>query len=193
MGTDYDYFTARGLQQTAPESLNAAVRRVLDAMPTVLYGEPADELTAHERQALIEGGVNLDSKPSGDPLAATAVQFAALIESSLSTRGAAERLDIPENRVRQMIARRTLYSILLDNRRYIPIFQFQQSGPLVPNITKVNTALSPDLHPAEVLAWYTEPDPDLFLSDDVDTCVSPLAWLHSGGSVMKLTMLARRL
>ena len=40
MGTDYDYFTARGLHQTAPESLNAAVRRVLDAMPTVLYGDP---------------------------------------------------------------------------------------------------------------------------------------------------------
>ncbi len=193
MGTDYDYFTARGLRQTAPESLNAAVRRVLDAMPTVLYGETADELTADERQALIEGGVNLDSEPAGNPLAATAVQFAALTESSLSTRAAAERLEIPENRVRQMIARRTLYSILLDNRRYIPIFQFEQSGSLVPNITKVNTALSPDLHPVEVYAWYTEPDPDLFLGDDVDTCVSPLAWLRSGGAVMRLTMLARRL
>ena len=193
MGTDYDYFTARGLHQTAPESLNAALRRVLDAMPTVLYGEPADELTADERQALIEGGVNLDSEPPADPLAATAVQFAALTESSLSTREAAERLEIPENRVRQMIARRTLYSILLDNRRYIPIFQFEQSGPLAPNITKVNTALSPDLHPVEVYAWYTEPDPDLFLGDEVDTCVSPLAWLRSGGAVMRLTTLARRL
>ena len=111
MGTDYDYFTARGLHQTAPKSLNAALRRVLDAMPTVLYGEPADELTADERQALIEGGVNLDSEPASDPLAATAVQFAAITENSLSTREAAERLEIPENRVRQMIARRTLYSI----------------------------------------------------------------------------------
>ncbi len=63
----------------------------------------------------------------------------------------------------------------------------------MPNIAKVNTALSPDLHPVEVYAWYTAPDPDLFLDDDVDTCVSPLAWLRSGGAVMRLTMLARRL
>ncbi len=57
----------------------------------------------------------------------------------------------------------------------------------------LNAALSPDLHPVEVYSWYTEPDPDLFLGDEVDTCVSPLAWLRSGGSVMRLTMLARRL
>ena len=35
-----DYFTARGLRATAPENLNVALRMVLDAMPTVLYGEP---------------------------------------------------------------------------------------------------------------------------------------------------------
>ena len=91
-----------------------------------------------------------------------------------------------------MIARRTLYSILLDNRRYIPVFQFERDGSLVPNITKVNAAFSPDLHPVEVFAWYTEPDPDLFLGDDIDTCVSPLAWLRNGGPVQKLAMLARR-
>lgn len=92
-----------------------------------------------------------------------------------------------------MIARRTLYSILLDNRRYIPVFQFEQGGALVPNITRVNTALSPDLHPVEVFAWYTEPDPDLFLGDDIENCVSPLAWLRGGGPVQKLATLARHL
>ena len=34
-----DYFTVRGLRPTAPEGLNAALRRVLDTMPTLLYGE----------------------------------------------------------------------------------------------------------------------------------------------------------
>ena len=191
--TDYDYFTARGLRATAPEDLNAALRKALDAMPTVLYGEPAEELTAEERETLIEGGVNMKAQPKADPLAQTAVQYAAIIESSLATKEAARRLSVPENRIRQMIARRTLYSILLDNRRYIPHFQFDQGGPLIPNITKVNAALSPDLHPVEVYDWYTQPDPDLFIGDDVDACLSPLAWLRSGGAVRSLTMLARRL
>ena len=33
-----DYFTIRGLAPTAPETLNAALRQGLDAMPTMLYG-----------------------------------------------------------------------------------------------------------------------------------------------------------
>ena len=83
---DYDYFRARGLRSAAPDRLNASLRTVLDAMPTVLYGEPAGELTPEEQQALIEGGVRVESVPNGDPLAATAVQYAALIETSLSRR-----------------------------------------------------------------------------------------------------------
>jgi len=190
---EYDYFTARGLRPTAPESLNAALREVLDAMPAVLYGEPSGELTPAERAVLKEGGVDLEATPKRDPLAETAVQFAAMIQSSPTTKEIAHRLGIPESQVRQMIARRTLYSILLNNRRYIPLFQFEKDGALVPNITKVNATLSPDLHPVEVYDWYTQPDPDLFLGDDVDATLSPLSWLRSGGDVKKLVMLARRL
>ena len=40
-----------------------------------------------------------------------------------------------------MIARRTLYSVLLDSRRRILAFQFAPNGGLVPNIAKVNAAL----------------------------------------------------
>ena len=190
---DYDYFRARGLSSATPDRLNSALRTVLDAMPTVLHGGATGELTPEEQQALIDGGVDLESAPTTDPLAETAVQFAAIIETSLSTKAAGERLGIPENRIRQMIARRTLYSVLIDNRRHIPAFQFERDGSLTPNIAKVNAALSADLHPVEVFAWYTEPDPDLFLGDDVDECVSPLAWLRSGGSVQKVAALARRL
>jgi hypothetical protein len=170
----YDYFTSRGLRPTAPEGLNAALRLVLDEMPTMLYGEPTEELTSEEQSE-------------------TAVQYAAIIESSLTTKEAATRMAIPESQVRQMIARRTLYSILLNNRRYIPIFQFEKDGPLVANITKVNAALSPDLHPVEVYDWFTQPDSDLFVGDDVDATMSPLSWLRSGGDVKKLVMLGRRL
>ncbi len=190
---NHDYFRARGLSSAAPDRLNSALRKVLDAMPTVLHGEAAGELTLEEQQVLKEGGVRLDSSSASDPLADTVVQYAAIIDTSLSTKTAGQRLGIPESRVRQMIARRSLYSILHNNRRFLPSFQFELDGSLTPNITRVNAALSPDLHPVEVFAWYTEPDPDLFLGDDVDACISPLAWLRSGGAVQKVATLARRL
>ena len=186
-----DYFTVRGLAPTAPETLNAALRQVLDAMPTMLYGEPLRELTEAEREVLINGGVRLDAEPQGDPLAATTAQFAALVSTSLTTKEAAKRLGVPESRVRQMIAQRTLYSVLLNSRRRIPAFQFAQRGGLVPNIAKVNAALPEDLHPVEVQAWYTQPHTDLFLGDDVDARVSPLDWLRSGGEVNRAAQLAR--
>lgn len=191
--TATDYFSTRGLQPTTPEGLNAALRLVLDSMPTLLYGEPEDELTAEEQAVLKEGGIDLDTAINRDPIAETVVQFAALIESSLTIKAAAKRMGKPESHVRQMIARRTLYSILLDNRRYIPIFQFKRRGGLVANITKVNAALRPDLHPVEVYEWYTEPDPDLYLSDDIDQTVSPIAWLSSGRDYKALVTLAKRL
>ena len=201
-----DYFTVRGLAPTAPATLNAALRQVLDAMPTMLYGEPSGELTEAEREVLIDGGVRLDAKPQGDPLAATTAQFAALVSTSLTTKEAATRLGMPESRIRQMIARRTLYSVLLDNRRHIPAFQFarrggssRRAGPspstaegvLVPNIAKVNAALPDDLHPVEVQTWYTQPHVDLFIGDDVDARVSPLDWLRSGGDASRVAQLAR--
>ena len=186
-----DYFTVRGLAPTAPETLNSALREVLDAMPTMLYGDPIQELTDTECEVLVKGGLRLDAEPQGDPLAATMIQFAALISTSLTTKEAAQRLGVPESRVRQMVARRTLYGVLLNSRRRIPAFQFAQGGGLVPNIAKVNAALPEDLHPVEVQAWYTQPHADLFVGDDLDACVSPLDWLRSGGEVNRVVQLVR--
>jgi hypothetical protein len=190
--TAVDYFTARGLSSTAPEDLNAALRLVLDTMPTLLYGEPADDLTAEEQRVLKESGVDLTTVVNQDPVAETAVQFAAIIESSLSIKEAALRMEKPESQVRQMIARRTLYSVLLDNRRFIPLFQFRKDGGLLPNITKVNAALSADLHPVEVFEWYTQPDPELYLGDALEQTVSPIAWLLAGADYQTLVTLAKR-
>lgn len=90
-----------------------------------------------------------------------------------TTKEAAKRLGAPESRIRQMIARRTLYSVLLNSRQRIPVFQFAQRGGLVPNIAKVNAALPEDLHPVEVQAWYTQPHGDLFIGDDLDARAVP--------------------
>ena len=92
-----------------------------------------------------------------------------------------------------MIARRALYSILLNNRRYIPIFQFRKDGSLIPQITKVNAAMRADLHPVEVFEWYTEPDPDLYINDNIDQTVSPITWLSSAQDYRTVVTLAKRL
>ena len=187
------YLSMRGMREATAGQLNEALRTVLDAMPAVLYGPSAENLTEHEQAVLRDGGVDLYAATDHDPIAGTALQYAAIVETGLTTGEVAGRLGIPENQVRQMIARGTLYSFLLNNRRLIPIFQFERSGPLVANITKVNAALSPDLHPVEVQEWYTQADPDLFAGGDIDAVMSPLAWLRSGGTVKKVAMLARRL
>ena len=187
------YLSMRGMRQTTAEQLNEALQMVLDAMPTVLYGPSTEDLTQQEQAMLRDGGVDLYTAIERDPIAETALQYAAIVKTSLTTREVARRLGIPANQVRQMIARGTLYSFLLNNRRLIPIFQFERTGPLVPNITKVNAVLSPDLHPVEVQDWYTQSDPDLFAGGEIEAIMSPLAWLRSGGDVKKVTMLARRL
>ncbi len=188
-----DYFTARGLQSTAPESLNASLRLVLDTMPTLLYGEPSDELTAEEQAILKAGGIDFNRLLKKDPLVETAVKFAAIIETSLSIKVAAKQLDKGDSQIRQMIARRTLHSILLDNRRFIPAFQFKKNGAMIPQITKVNAALRADLHPVEVFEWFTEADPNLTTNDDSDQTVSPLSWLNSAQDYRTVVKLAKRL
>ncbi len=187
------YLSMRGMREATAEELNEALRMVLDAMPAVLYGPSTENLTEHEQAVLRDGGVDLCASTDHDPITSTALQYAAMVETSLTTGEVSRRLAIPENQVRQMIARRTLYSFLLNNRRLIPIFQFARAGPLVANITKVNAALSPDLHPVEVQEWYTQADPDLFAGGEIAAVMSPLAWLQSGRAVKKVTMLARRL
>lgn len=159
----------------------------------MLYDVTTTELSVGERRVLIDAGVDLNAPPRSDPLAATAELHAAIIDTSLTTNQAAERMSMPLDRLRQMIVRRTLYSVVLDNRRYIPLFQFDKVGGLVRNITKVNAALPVDLHPVDVFDWYTKPDPDLFAGDDVDEPMSPLAWLGCGGDIRSVMVLVRRL
>jgi hypothetical protein len=187
------YLQARGLR-TSPKALNEALRLALETMPVMLYGETSEELTTAEQAVLRRGGLVLEEQPGPDPLAETAAKFAAIISSSLTTSEAGKRLGQSPGRIRQMIAERSLYSILLEGRRYIPIFQFLEDGQrLVPNIGRVNAALDPELHPVEVFNWYTQPNPDLFVDDDIEKTVSPLDWLKAGLPVETVVHLAKQL
>lgn len=140
-----------------------------------------------------EGGLTLERTAGPDPLAHTAVKYAAIVKRSLSTKAVSERLGLATSRIRQMIADHSLYSFLIDGGRCIPDFQFEADGRLVPNITRVNKAINPRMHPVEVYNWLHQPHVDLYLGEDIDNVVSPLNWLKGGQDIERLLLLAGRL
>lgn len=184
---------ARGLRETDPQVLNGALAAVLDGMEPLAYGDAQGGLPAAEQAVLRAGGLDLEPQSGPDPLARTAVKYAAIVERSLTSREVAERLRLAGGRVRQLIADRSLYSFLMDSRRLIPEFQFLPDGGLVPNIAVVNRVLSPRLHPVEVFNWLHARNSDLFRDEDLDATVSPLDWLKAGYDASRVALLARRL
>lgn len=193
MATSTNYLHARGLSEGDPKALNESLRVVLESWEPLAYGDPTKGLTAEEQAVLRDGGLTLEVTPGPDPLAQTAVKYAAIIERSLSTKEASERLGVAGSRIRQMIADRSLYSFLVDGVRYIPEFQFILDGKLVPNITQVNRVLDPTLHPVEVYNWLHLPNNDLFLDENMDDTVCPLDWLKAGQNTERVVQLAEQL
>ena len=184
---------SRGLRETDPHVLNNALAAVLDGMERLAYGDAPGGLPAAEQAVLRAGGLDLEPQRGLDPLAMTAVKYAAIVERSLTSREVGERLQLTSGRVRQLIADRSLYSFLMGARRLIPRFQFEPDGGLVPNIAAVNRALSARLHPVEVFNWLHARNDDLFRDDDLDVTVSPLDWLKAGYDASRVALLARRL
>ncbi len=187
------YLTSRGLKETDPQVLNSALAAVLDGIEPLAYGDAPGGLPAAEQAVLRAGGLQLEPQPGLDPLAMTAVKYAAIVEGSLTAREVGERLNLTGGRVRQLIADRSLYSFLMGSRRLIPRFQFRPDGGLVPNIAVVNRVLSPGLHPVEVFNWLHARNADLFRDEDLDATVSPLDWLKAGYEAARVALLARRL
>jgi hypothetical protein len=176
------YFQARGLRAPAPKSLNTSLHLALDNMRAILYSPTIEDLTEPEQIAIRSAGLDIDRRTTAEPLMKTAVKFAAILESSFTPAEAAMRLNVSPGRLRQLIADHSLFSIRLEARRFVPVFQFQspEATRLVPNIGLVNRALDLDLHPVEVLNWYTTANPDLVSPSDPGVAVSPLAWLKAG-------------
>ena len=150
-------------------------------------------LPAAEQAVLREGGLNLEPRPGPDPLAMTAVKYAAIMQGSLTSPEVSVRLGLADSSVRQLIADRSLYTFRRDSRRLVPEVQFLPEGGLVPNITRVNRALGARLHPVEVFNWFHARNPDLILDDDGGATVSPLEWLKAGYDADLVASLASRL
>ncbi len=182
---DQLYFQAHGLEVTEPEALEEAVRLAVQRLPVGLYTESARSLTEDEIKLLRAGGLSPATEPGPDPLTETTVAFAALLQTSLTTTQAAERLGVHISRVRQLLAG-PLYGFQLEGHWRIPRFQFGDRG-LVPNIEQVNAALNRSLHPVALYRWYTTPDPDL---ETEAGPVSPLAWLAAGYDPLAVRTLA---
>ena len=162
-------------------------------MEPLTYGDAPDGLPAAEQALVRAAGLDLEPQHRSDPLAMTAVKYAAIVARSLTSQQVGERLGLAGGRVRPLIADRSLYSFLMGNRRLIPRFQFLPDGGLVPNIAVVNRALSPRLHPVEVFNWLHTRNADLFRDEDLDVTVSPLDWLRAGCDASPVALLARRL
>lgn len=132
------FLASRGLRETDPQVLNSALAAVLDRMEPLTYGDAPRGLPAAEQAMLRAGGLDLEPQPGSDPLAMTAVKYAAIVARSLTPRQVGERLGLAGGRVRQLIADRSLYSFRMGTRRLIPRFLFLPDGGLVPNIAVVN-------------------------------------------------------
>ena len=187
----------RGIKRS-PEDIAEEARHlvlyVISEMPTGRWAtDPKKEFSEEEIMALEEGGLDLSPQEAGpDPLACTAAKYVALLASALTTKEAAEVLEVGESRVRQRLRERTLYSVKAGRENRLPAFQFE-GGKEVPGIAQVLKHVDRSLHPVAVLNWFMLPNPDLFLDEEETGSVSPRHWLLSGGDPEILARLAEEL
>jgi hypothetical protein len=148
-------------------------------------GEPEREFTTEEAEVLQRGGLDLssdDDENREDALGVTAVRYALMLASALSTAEAADRLGVSEGRVRQRLKEGSLYGVRTPKGHRLPAFQFTDTGGEVPNVGALLRPLDGDLHPVAVENWFTLPDPDLYLDGNDENPISPREWLLAGGS-----------
>lgn len=186
------YLHAHGIE-VAPEILDRMVRTAVERLAETVRGPTREELTRAEASVLEDGSFDLSARELGskDPVAQAAAVHAALLETGLTTRQAAETLDVHPSRIRQRLRDRTLYGIRADSRWRIPTFQFE-GDRLVPGAGEVFSEIDPDLHPAAVYRWFTSSSPDLH-DEEHDEDLSPRQWLVTGRPVEPVVQLARDL
>ena len=188
----------RGIQRS-PDDIAEEARHfvfyVISEMPTGRWAtKPGKEFSEEEIMTLEGGGLDLSPQEEGgpDPLARTVAKYVALLASALTTKEAAEVLEVGESRVRQRLREGTLYGVKAGRENRLPAFQFE-GGKEVPGIAQVLKRIDRSLHPVAVLNWFMLPNPDLFLDEEEARPVSPRHWLLSGGDPEVLVRLAEEL
>ncbi len=161
------------IETTVGEILNAALGGASES----------SVLTEDEERVLASGG--FDTSPlrieDAEPLTRAVLEYAHLLQSSLSVDEAAKRLDVDPSRIRQRLAGepRTLYGVKEGKSWRLPRFQFAGRKP-VPGVDRVIAALPADLNPVAVWRWFTTPHPDLRPDAEEEQPISPLDWLRTG-------------
>lgn len=194
------FLRAHGIRLPWEEFLTL-IEDVVSTLPARSEHDIDEELTGEELAALERGGLDLrrrEHKRGSDPIARGAVEFARLIQESLSVPAAAQLLGVDESRIRQRLTARppSLYGFIWEKRWKVPLFQFAEGG-LVPHISQVAAVLPRELHPLAVERWFTAPSTDLLLDEeapDQDVVrLSPKQWLLQGRDPAPVVHMARHL
>jgi hypothetical protein len=109
-----------------------------------------------------------------------------LVAESLTPQAVAEMLTSTATAVVRQLRSRTLYGFCVDRKWRVPRFQFHR-GLVVPGLESVLPKLDRNLHPIQVVNWFTLPNSDLWIDDET---VAPIKWLQSGGDAGKVAELA---
>jgi len=153
-------------------------------------------LAEDELRFLCVSGVDLAEfsprdRGAASPLALTAADHAVLAATALTVPELASRLGVDQSRVRQQLARHTLYGIEDGKAWRIPLFQLDDVGQaLVPDLHRVAPHWI-GVHPVEVARWFTLPHVDL--EDADERPISPRDWLLTGGDPGVVATLAEEL
>lgn len=190
------YLHAHGLS-VAAQALEPMVEQAIERLQRRLYRpDPGADLTAAEVAALKRGGFELEpvtgaAEDDDDPLARTVAEYAAILETGLTTADAAARLGVDPSRVRQMLTADPprLYGIRTQAGWSLPRFQFD-GDRLVPGAGEVLGRIDPELHPVAVYRWFTSPNPDLADERLSPRPLAPREWLLLGLAPEPVTELA---
>ncbi|MGI8854167.1 MAG: DNA-binding protein [Thermomicrobiales bacterium] len=171
-----------------PGEFVALVYKLMPTLPSTRV-RPEHRLTESERRLLSEGGFDLTSRVAvaDDPEVQTQVLYAELLAAAGSAKQVAARLQVSDAAIRQRLGKRQLYGVKVRNEWRLPSFQFD-GDRVVDHFADVSPALSPDLHPVEVLLWFITPTADLPIRG---RDASPRQWLLSGGKPEPVIALAQ--
>lgn len=150
--------------------------------------EDTEALPETEQRLWEASGARFDdtaSVPRAKARMATA--FADLAGRSIHGDAAlAKILGVDRSRISQRVSERSLYAFSTTDDRYFPRWQIHGRRTL-PHLKVVLETLDAHLHPLSVDHWFTSPNVDLVVGDDLAT---PVEWLTTGGDPAVVAELA---
>jgi hypothetical protein len=157
-----------------PAEVDAELSAVPPLGATPVSATALRYLTDHGGDEAVEALAAFDAEAvQQDRTLAAAQALQELLATSLTIEEAAVRLGVSRSRVSHRMSDKSLYAVSVQSRRYLPSWQFEDTGGAITGLAQVVPAIPSGLHPLTVEAFMTTPLDDL----DGD---SPLDYLRSG-------------